>query len=214
MADVVAMFGTLTTTTGFITCCPRTCPDGNREGEITGICENCLSSGEVANMLFNCVWVSPADPSCIPGDITVIGETICVSGLIWASDISGTVVNCPETVVVTVAELGVAESDVCGMVWAINGKKGADSKFDARNGLTCKPAARGELGTFLDDCDIFSNGALFVVVTIATLRVVGASLLTVVIGVAAVFVETSAAKVGAVSDVTKIGCANLGSVAM
>ena len=53
----------------------------------------------------------------------------------------GTVVNWPETVVVTVDELDVVDIEVCGMLCAINGKNGPDSKFDARKGLICKPAA-------------------------------------------------------------------------
>lgn len=109
--------------------------------------------------------------------------------------------------------------DVCGMVCVINGKNGPDSKLDVRNGLTCKPAASGEFGT-PPDAGIWETeniGVVLEVVAIAILPEVAVSVLIVVMGVTVgdvVDAETRAAKVGAVSDVTKMGCANFGNDAI
>ena len=62
-----------------------------------------------------------------------------------------------------------------------------------------------------------NTGVLLEVVTMATLPEVAVSIFNEVADVMAadvVFDDTSAAKVGAVSDVTKIGCANFGRDAM
>ena len=118
-----------------------------------------------------------------------------------------------------VAELDVVDIEVCGMFCIINGNNGVDNKLGPRDGLTCKPAASGAFDKLLEVeiCVIDNTGAEVDVVTIVSLPELAVSVLIVVTGVTATDVvldDTKAAKVGAVSDVIKIGCANFGRDAM